>query len=415
MGLWQKVSGLFGGSSAREPLTREGAFVAQFVELARRHPLVARVQELEESGLPVKLWLRAGGSHTIFLDNTFQETRDQPPDEKQRRLQRLLAMLEQAEAAPTWEEAAPALVPLLRVATFGAIQEAPEPPVSLAFAPCLRLFLGVDTADSTRIVQAEQLREWGQTVEQAVSRAIENLSRHVASGLDAEPYDASAPYPLWHVTRDDSYEASRLLLPGYLASFRGKVSGTPIAIVPHRTLVLIAGDGDPQIARLAQTAEAEFTASPRSVSAGLYTLREDDAVVPLHLPREHPLHATVERGHQLLHATCYADQKTQLEARFEQAGTDVFVATFKLMENAQTKALTSFTTMTRGVASLLPRADRLCFVPLEGGEPFLVDWDAAMARAAACFQAAPEYDPPRVRTVAWPDDAKIAELRRLAD
>lgn len=419
MGFWHKVSGIFGGGASRETpaLTPERAFVSQFVELAQAHPLVERVEALAESGLPVRLWLRGGGEQTVFLINTFVETRDDRPDEKSRRLRKLLSAVGEVGQIPGWEDAAPNLVPLLRVATFGAAVEMAGPLVSAPFAPFLRVFLGRDSETSTSIVSREALGEWQQSEGAALTCACENLSRHVAAGLDAEPYDTSAPYPIWHVTRDDSYEASRLALPGYLASFRGKVRGTPIAVVPHRNLLLIAGDGDDRaIARLAQTAEAEFLASPRSVSSALYTLATDDTVVPLQLPRGHALHGVVDRGHQLLRANCYAEQKTQLDARFEKDGTDVFVATCQLMEDRSTKALVSFATVSRGVASLIPLADRVCFVPLDGeGTPFLVDWDVVMARAAACFETATEYDPPRVRTLGWPDAATLAELRRLAE
>jgi hypothetical protein len=415
MGLWRKIAGLFGGVGANDEQTPERSFIAQFVELARQNHLVERVEELQEGGLPVKLWLRGGGEHTVFLNNTFMETRDDAPEEKLRRLGMLLASVGEAMGQPTWEEAAPNLVPLLRVATFGA-SSLTAPLVSRAFAPCLRVFLGRDSASSTAIVSHDALKEWQQSEEAALDRAIDNFSKHVASGIDVQPYEADAPYPIWHVTRDDSYEASRLALPGYLAKFRGKVNGTPIAVVPHRTLVLISGDGDPRaITRLAQTAEAEFNASPRSVSAGIYTLSDDDAVVPLHLPRAHALHGVVERGHLLLLASCYAEQKTQLDARFEQEGTDLFVASLKLLEDRQTHRLTSFAAMTRGATSLLPHADRLCFVPLDDTKPFVVDFRVALTRASSCFEEAEEFDPPRVRTIAWPDDATLSELRRLAD
>jgi hypothetical protein len=42
--------------------------------------------------------------------------------------------------------------------------------------------------------------------------------------------DEDAPYATWLVSSNDMYESSRLLLPGWLASFGGKVSGRPVAI-----------------------------------------------------------------------------------------------------------------------------------------------------------------------------------------
>lgn len=37
-----------------------------------------------------------------------------------------------------------------------------------------------------------------------------------------------------------------------------------------------------------------------------------------------------------------------------------------------------------------------------------------MALAPECFEPAPDYDPPRVRIVGWPNDATLHELERCA-
>ncbi len=87
--------------------------------------------------------------------------------------------------------------------------------------------------------------------------------------------------PLFVVSTDDMYESSRLLIPGWLASFRGKVEGAPVAIVPHASLLLVGGSACPtMISRLVAIAAREFDASPRHVSPALYTVDESDRVVP---------------------------------------------------------------------------------------------------------------------------------------
>jgi hypothetical protein len=131
---------------------------------------------------------------------------------------------------------------------------------------------------------------------------MQNLQAHVEAATrespDVESYDASAPYPIWHVVRNDSYESSRLVLPGFLASFRDKVAGNPIAIVPHRSLLVISGDGHSEaVARLAHMTESEFDASPRAISPAVYGLNAAGDVVPLALPNDHPSCNVAERGH----------------------------------------------------------------------------------------------------------------------
>src|SRR6185369_15379006 len=103
-------------------------------------------------------------------------------------------------------------------------------------------------------------------------------------------YDDRVDYPLWHVARDDSYESSRLLLPAWLASFAGKVKGKPVAVVPHRSCVVVGGDGDHAcLRRLIEFARREYEASPRAISPALYTVDAGGALAPLVLPGDHPL------------------------------------------------------------------------------------------------------------------------------
>ncbi len=216
----------------------------------------------------------------MFLGNLFQESREDAPEEKLARIQRFLSTLT-TEVSDSWEEAAPRLVPLVRLATFGV--GLGVIPLSRPFVPFVRVLIGVDSEHSVAIVDRTRVDEWEQSVETIFAMALSTLAQHVRDD-DIEPYDPEAEYPIWHVTRGDSYECSRLALPGFLESFRGRVSGNPIAIVPNRSTLIVSGDGDARaIARLARSAEAEFIASSRAVSAAVYTVDASGDVVPFHL------------------------------------------------------------------------------------------------------------------------------------
>ena len=356
----------------------------------------------------------------MFLQNTFVETRDSSPEQRSSALRRLISCIDTSEEARDWDSAMPSLVPLLRASTFGGAVGMGATMVRLPFVPFLTLFIGLD--DAARIVFSnnKELEAWGQTPESALSQAFVNLGKHVASATqecpDSEPYDDDAPYPIWHVTRDDSYESSRITLPGYLESFRGRVLGNPIAIVPHRSMLVISGDGHPEaLRRLAEMAEREFSASTRSVSPAIYTTDANARVAPLRLAPEHPQHDLVERGHQLLAHDVYHEQKTLLEKRFEQEGLDVFVATHMLLTDKKTGKLSSSSTMTEGVPSLLPETDKLALVSRSSGRKVLVVARAVVAELAPeCFEPAHGFDPPRIRTLSWPSPEKLAELERRA-
>jgi hypothetical protein len=422
MGFWNKLRALFGMSpggdleSPRSParVTPEEAFTALFLDEARAHPAVERAERIP-GDFAVHLF-RPGTEQpwTAFLGNLFQEAREDAPDDKVLRIRRFLSTLGSTEPDLSWEEAAPRLVPLVRLATFGA--GAGVTPLSRPFVPFVHVLVGVDSEHSVAIVDRARVDEWKQPPDAVFAAAIATLARHVRDD-DVERYDPEAPYAIWHVTRDDSYECSRLALPGFLASFRGRVSGNPIAIVPNRSTLIVSGDGDPAaIARLARSAEAEFIASPRAVSPAVYTLTGSDLVTPLHLPREHPQHLAVERGHRVLAATCYADQKAELEKRFEAENVEIFVATLKVSEHEQTKELTTIATFAQGIPSLLPEADMIVLVTNESPTPSLtmVPWATAFELARECFERDPKLDPPRYLTLAWPRPEVLAELRARA-
>jgi hypothetical protein len=247
-------------------------------------------------------------------------------------------------------------------------------------------------------------------------RAFETLANNV-SEADVEPYDSDTNSPLLRVAANDSYEPSRLAAPGFLASFAGKVRGNPVAIIPDRSRMLITGDGDGHaLARLARSAEAEFRAAARSISPAVYTASADGAVQPLHLASDHPEHFLVERGHRVLAASSYAEQQQRLEKQFERDGIDIFVASLGLFADKVTGETKSWATMPEGVDSLLPEAD---VVFLAGGEDegkwqAMVPWSLLFEFAPECLDLAPDHDPPRWRTVAWPNDTTIAKLRALA-
>jgi hypothetical protein len=178
--------------------------------------------------------------------------------------------------------------------------------------------------------------------------------------------------------------------------------------------LLVAGDADDDaVARLAQMAEREFAASTRSVSPALYTVDAHGNVVPLRLPPDHPQHLSVERGHYLLAQSCYADQKKWLEERFEEEGTDVFVASFGLLTKKETGAMHSWGSMTRDVEALLPKTELVALNDLVE-KPFFVPWDVLLELAPECFEPAPEFEPLRVRIVGWPKPAVLAKLRQHA-
>ena len=136
--------------------------------------------------------------------------------------------------------------------------------------------------------------------------------------------------PLWTVETRDTYETSRLLRPGFLASFAGRVEGRPIAILPERSTLLIGGDARPEmVERLSESAERGVRGCvPRCLTPALYTVDDAGRVVPYVHPGQDVLANRVRLAHVRLALAEYSAQKEELDALHEAQEVDLFVASY---------------------------------------------------------------------------------------
>lgn len=409
MGFWQSLKKTLSGK-ANSP---EELFIEEYTAIALEHPDVERVERSPDEPMLLLIFRSDRDAHTqSFLGNIFQETRELSPEQRRERIRRALTILDQEEV-PSWEDAEGSLVPLVRVESI--LFNAPAELVSRAFVPFVNLYVGLDHDHTIQYVNESHLEKWDVDGERVFGAAIDVLARHHTE-RDVEPFDAEASYPIFHVTRDDSYESSRIALPGFLAGFRGKVPGRPIAIIPERSTCIVSGDGSPEaIERLARYAEKESQSAPRSLSPAIYTLAEDGlGIVPLHVSEAHPKYFLVERGHKLLAAGIYAEQKAMLEKRYERDGTDIFVASLSVVSHNETRETTTYATFLKGVDTLMPEADLMAVGEGEGGFSGMVPWAKVFEHAPECFEKDPSLSPIRWRTVGWPNDEAFARIRAAA-
>jgi hypothetical protein len=437
MGVWSKVATLFGArrpepaanetegsadpprAESPAPASPEEAFRAEVMRIAEAAPFIASVSAASDA-YALDLTYADGEQMKCFLGNLYAETRDVSPEERQLRVLHFLSVMsERPELPETWDDAAEMLLPVLRPSTFfqhGLGPDEPgKQPVRRPFLPFLSEALAIDHESAMAYAIVENLETWGVDAERAHARALENLQKVGDRGI--ELYDPTAAYRIWHVVSGDTYESSRLLLPGWLASFRDRVAGRPVAAVPERSTLLVTGDGDPAaIERLIASADREFRAAPRSISPALYTVDDGGRVVPYDLPSDHPLHGRIHEGQVHLAAVEYGSQKEKLQAEIVERGEDVFVATYSVVQRESDGRVVSYCTWGENVDSLLPRTDLVGFVggDFESGSGwhFLVPWEVVAREAAACWREAPEVEPPRMRTLSWPGPELLATLRR---
>jgi hypothetical protein len=275
-----------------------------------------------------------------------------------------------------WAEARERLVPVICAATFGT--HAPTDAlgdgnalVRMSLAPFVDVLVVVDHQTKTRYVTAAQLARWGVHAETLLREAVASFGRRWSCRVEVLDEQHG---PLYVVVADDDYASSRLMLPGWLASFRDHVDGEPIAIVPRRDLLVVGGSARPEmVARLADMAERELAGSPRAVSCALYTVDHDDGIIPYDDGS-----SVAHLAHEKLAVHEYALQADLLAE--DPAWEDVFVAAYSLCALPD-GTVYSYAAWNEGVDTLLPDVEWISLVSDEHGVievPFEVVADRLM-------------------------------------
>jgi len=353
------------GSASLDP--EQLRFRKGFAREARKVEGLSGARELD--GFRVELTLPGGGQLTAHLDTVFLEARALPASERDAFVHGwVAAAVAQASRkldTTSWEEVAPLLRPVLREIGFleGAASTGPDGlPASLEVLPFLHEVVGIDGPGAIAYVSRERVEGWGRPLEAVLARARENALAVAQRDLGA--FDPKYG-PAWIVMAEpqDVFAATRLALPGFLASFAGKVEGRPIAIIPERSFLLVGGDAHPEaVLAFATLAREEWQKAPRRVSPAVYRLSDDGEVEPCP-PDGPPERADAVRlGHDLLAASAYGDTKDALQTRL---GEGVFVGSASLASSKKGSRCFTWTTAPLGVPSYLPLTE-LVGVALEG-------------------------------------------------
>lgn len=403
MSLWSRVKGFFGAN--REPTPDPSAPSAP--ASSTEQLFAAEVERaLAETGATVVRHLpdqfgivatRGDQEFTVFLGNVFRETREVDPDERSARIAALASSGIEKVDDVSWEDAQLRLVPVLRSSLMLAFaaRRGTAPMLQRRFLPFLSEAVALDSPRAIQIVNRRTPDAWGVTAEEVFRHATANIA---ASTVALVPFDPEAPFPNFAVANDDSYESSRLLIPGWLAAFKGKVHGNPIAAVPDRSMLLVGGDGDDAcVERMLDVAGRQYGSSTRRISPALYTVDAEGTVVPFHAPPGHPLAVKVALAQVTLAMTEYQDQQKELQERL---GEDLFVAGYHANQTDD-REVWSFCVWARGIPSLLPRTSHVMLTdPNVEGRPRRVSWSEVESR----LTEEPEIEPPRFRTGEWPGD-----------
>lgn len=383
--------------------------------------LLVKKLAIHQPGEPVRydaegfrLLVGADGGHVINLHNLYSEYCAANRAERVLQLERTVAAMRPRGIPSSFAEARRHLMPALRgrgmMEYLRLMEHGKEPgmPSGFLFLPFSRdtaLMLVHDGEHAMQSFGPDQLAQWGVEVEAVLAAAMDNLRdatvdrfTQVAPGVHAGDWG-------------DAYDSSRLLLPDLAHRIAG---ASPVAMIPNRSTLLLASGNDLEGMRamvaLAQRIADEDT---RPVSAQLY--RYVDGYPVEYLPEDEPLRAALQRLDRQYRYGDYAAQKETLDELHEKAGTDIVVASFKVMRIESSGEEYSLCIWTKGMDTLLPRTDRVALlVPAEGEEEkelLVLPWDALHAQCAHLMQQVAEAFPERYRVTEFPE---LETLRPLA-
>jgi uncharacterized protein YtpQ (UPF0354 family) len=319
----------------------------------------------------------------LNLENLFAETRELSPADRRDRIRRYVRLVEGPELDQlTWEEARSSLMPAVRGCSYGADAGADGPVmVRRPFLPFLDAAIVFDEPEAMRYLVRTQLDAWQTSEDEAFAAAMGNAARAAAGSM--EPYSTTHG-PVWHVPGEDAYAASRLLVPGWLASMSERVEGRPVAVIPERSILFVGGDARPELVRwLAEVGQREHEAGARGISPAVYTTDDRGVVVPYESGGAGAVAHLVHLGHTKLLGQAYEDQKALLDPLHARTGVDVYVASVGVVTHRSGPSL-SWCTWGDGIESLLPKTD---VVVVGGRSEGAENWTATLpfetARAIA--------------------------------
>lgn len=409
----------------RVETTRSGAPAADVSEADYAKLLIAELEAHPGSGSATKFTydpqksLVTDGNAQIATTNLYAEYVKLPPEQRAGALRQVAASFTSSheEDTDTLAKVRGQLLPAVRAGMYFdyALQmKATDKPLTdtAVFVPLGELTgagVAIDRDASMLIATKKQLEKWQLSLDQAMEIAVANLA---AKGV---PFREVSP-GVWTSPAHDNYDSSRIFLYDEIAKL--KLKGTVVAVIPNRDTLYLASADDPKallaMADLADKAAEEprpIHTAPLCLSGKTWSDCEPGST-PVVKARMHALATT---GRQSL----YGEQKEALQERL---GDDIFVASYTVIQNKDSSRLASYATWTRTVPTLLPRADFIGFVELEGVEPDLkphvigmVPWDKAVKILGK--RLTPDgRNPPRWATGEyWPTKAELAALAPQPD
>lgn len=356
--------------------------------------------------------LRKSDGSVSFLHNLFQEFQRCEPEEREALIRNFLAMWHTTglPLPAEFEDAKADILPALRARSYFELdlmrakggQHSTPPPYEVV-AEHLAVALVYDLPTSMRTLSDEELDAWGITFYEAMEVARQNL-------VD-KPIQYAEIGSIYALASGDGYDATRLLLPDMLQSF--KVAGETIVMVPNRERLYVAGSEDAAgLEAMLKFVEEELQ-HERFIS-GMAYCHDGEAWQPWLPAESHPLFSQFQLHQLRTIGQVYADQAELLTQRHEATPAGPSMAAFSALQEEATGRSTSYCMWLDGIESLLPKTDEILFVrPQREGQGVTIlaraNWADAVA-AAGDWMAPQDMYPERWLVREFPPENALGRL-----
>lgn len=353
--------------------------------------------------------IRTSDGAVIGIENLHMDYLRVAEDARDQLLQKFALGICPPPMPKSLEEARPHLLPALRNLngldlsriTIGAAAPEMVTHGMLPFTEELGVGVVFDTEHSMAQLDDATFTEWGCTAERAYAIALDNLQRK--SPVKFKPL---AP-GLFMSDYGDYYDAPRILLPELIAQL--PVKGTPVAMVPNRGCLLVAGDQDMgAIASMIQVATKMLREESRPLGTEFLRLTDGrwQAAVP-----PGALGTSLRNMRVDSRAADYKAQKDAIDQQNAKAQRDIFVASCTLHQK-KTGELFTYCVLTKGLGAWLPQVDVVMLLEsmdTEKDPPKMVPWSEFEREAGHLLEALP-YTLPRYNVTAHPDASMVARM-----
>lgn len=258
-----------------------------------------------------------------------------------------------------------------------------------------------DFPNSMRSISKDDLNKWGTTYYEALEIARENLDAvAITFAKIGDGCYASAT--------GDSYDACRLLVPSLLERF--DVKGDLVAMVPNRDTLLVCGAADDESLKIVLDLATKASEEARPLVPIPVCFAGGEWVDWLP-PSGHPTYRGFRELAMRFTYQEYAEQKVLLEQIHEKDGTELFVASYMVVEKEDGTVL-SHSVWTKGVNTLLPRTEWIIFGSVDEedkGTAAIASWDRAVEILGPLMEPTNLY-PERVRVMGYPTPKQLSDL-----